>query len=93
MKFKITKEEKRKVKDWLNEEVYPEIVQRQENAVWGKKTDQQQVCWAKGRPYEGAISGVLEYWFHHTGIGLAYGVRYLFGEYRYELNLTDYSTW
>ena len=49
--------------------------------------------WEAGYPYTGAIGGAMSYVFSPTSIGDHVSVIYKIGDFRRELDLTDYSRW
>jgi len=89
MKFEVTEEEQAKIDKWLDEVVYPPIIEEQL-----KDPDKCAQLFAdeNGKikyPYFGAIGGDLTYKFTPTGLGTILVVQSC-GQ---ELNLTDYASW
>lgn len=87
MKFEITPEQQARINEWLKNEVFPPIVERQRGTYSEQfhVTDSNGITW----PYEGAIGGGLTYSFTPTGLGIIFVVKY--GEER--LDLTDADNW
>jgi hypothetical protein len=91
--FRITAEDNAKIVKWLEEEVYPPIVEAQlkdpstASMLYRNKD-------GKIRPYTGAIGGGLTYEFTPTSLGVVFKVIWgkgLPGEK--SLDLTDYDSW
>lgn len=89
MKFEITEEEQAKIDKWLEEVVYPPIIEAQlkdpRHAAMLFADDNGKIKY----PYFGAIGGDLTYKFTPTSLGTVLVVESC-GQ---ELNLTDYGSW
>jgi len=87
VKFQTTYEQQDKIRLWLEEVVYPQLIEQQ------KKTHSNdpiyEDCWEMGYPYMGAIGGGLTYCFTPTSLGVIFKVKFLY----FELDLTDYDSW
>ena len=90
MKFEVTESDQKKIKDWLENTVYPLAISKQREQIQNPNWIYQQ-CWEDGYPYEGAIGGGLQYIFTPNGIGECFKVRY--SSVDLELDLTDYESW
>ncbi len=88
MKFEVTKEEQSKIKEWLKNEVEPEILEKQK--VEYRDNLFIMSILNRGQIYEGAIGGGLTYCFSNTSIGQIFYVEHWSGK---ELNLTNYDMW
>jgi hypothetical protein len=92
MIFEITPENSQKLQDWLYNEVYPEIIQKQKETI--KEPNMfHQMGWEDGVPYQGAIGGGLTYSFTPTSLGTVLKVQYITHSKTYELDLTEYEDW
>ena len=91
--FEITPEDNAKIRKWLEEEVYPPIVEAQlkdPNKASMLYRDED----GKIRPYTGAIGGGLTYEFTPTSLGVVFKVVWGRGLYSEKsLDLTDYESW
>lgn len=90
MKFEVTREQRKKIDQWLKTEVYPQIITEQKQSIDWANNPAALDCWEQGYPYEGAIGGGLTYEFTPTSIGLSFWVSY--GS-SHRLDLTDYDNW
>lgn len=92
MQFIITFEEHARIREWLTQTVYPEVIARQRAAAAeaGRHDPIREAQWDAGYPYAGAVGGALAYQFTPTTLGLVIKVRY--GD-EFELDLTDYHDW
>lgn len=87
-RFLITDEEEVRIRDWLEQEVYPKVIAQQKEAHPNPHPFMSDI-WEMGYPYEGACGGGLTYEFTPTSIGMVTVAKY--GDY--ELNFTDYGSW
>jgi hypothetical protein len=86
--FELTQEDRLKVANWLRDDVYPKVIEKQKATI-ERPSPIEQFCWEEGYPYEGACGGGLTYCFTPTSLGTVTVVKYA----EYELNLTDYGSW
>lgn len=87
--FSITNEDAEKITKWLNEIVYPPILEQQmedpDLREFVGEDDQ-----GRKIPYSGAIGGGLTFEFSPTSMGTVVKVKHYSGP---ELDLTDYESW
>lgn len=89
MKFEI---ETKSIRDWLMNEVYPEVVEKQMATTMNPNPFQLD-CWAEGMPWEDTIGGGLTYHFTPTSLGYITKASYTMGDMYFEKDFTEYDEW
>lgn len=85
--FLVSEAQQKSLKDWLTEEVYPEVIKQKgelQPVITSYKLQQEE-----GRSHEGAIGGALKYNFTPTSLGDILIVEYG----GFQKDLTDYDNW
>lgn len=93
MQFIVTQEEQQKISEWLDNVVYPPIIEQQ---LKDPRIAQMLFPDENGKikyPYLGAIGGGLTYEFTPTSLGTCFKVRFGTPGNEQELDLTDYDSW
>lgn len=84
--FSLSTSQIEKLNSWLNNEVYPHVIAKQQsNAICTFKDSDNGV----EMPYSGAIGGDVKYCFTPTSLGTVVKVE----SWGYILDLTDYENW
>lgn len=90
--FSLDREQALKVDAWLKNEIYPQVIARQEQHPELKDkifTDERGVR----HPYLGAIGGGITYQFTPTSLGTVTKVIWDDGVLKEELDVSDYDMW
>ncbi len=89
----VTKGMDSAVKKWLDETVYPEVIEFQKNHYKDNNFPVDEFVrdsWAAGYPYSGAIGGGLSYRFTRTSIGDIVTAHYDTFNQNYKLELVEH---